>query len=365
MDSETRETRDAAPHPRRAGQRAAFALGEMVAGRYRILRPLGSGAMGEVFEAEDLELRQRVALKTIRPELALDLHAAERFRREILLARSVTHPNACRIFDLGRHDAGTGSIIFLTMELLLGETLSSRVRRDGPMNPEQARPVVRQIAAALDAAHPAGIVHRDLKGGNILLVPPAERVSGAAPSGSADSPIHADRVVVTDFGLARRLEGKELEASLTGAMEWVGTPANAAPEQVEGAKVTAAADVYAFGVVLYEMLTGQMPFEGASPQEIAIKRLTDAPIPPSTRCDVDPRWEAAILRCLERWPVDRFPSCGAVVAAIEGDLSVGGIVAPTRRRRRMALLAGIGIVALAAIASIIVLVLRASEAASP
>lgn len=358
MDWDARETRETTPRPRRAGQRAVFAVGEMVAGRYRILRPLGSGAMGEVFEAEDLELRQRVALKTIRPEMALDLQAAERFRREILLARSVTHPNACRIFDMGRHERAEGSIVFLTMELLLGETLSSRIRRDGPMAPEQALPIARQVAAALDAAHAAGIVHRDLKGGNVVLVPP----EGGAAGGDALRP---DRVVVTDFGLARRLEGKELEASLTGAMEWVGTPANAAPEQVEGARVTAAADVYAFGVVLYEMLTGQMPFEGASPQEVAVKRLTEAPIAPSRRCAVDPRWEAVILRCLERWPTDRFASCGAVVEAIEGDLSVGGIVAPARRRRRTLLLALLGAVAIVGTAGTIVVARRPVHAPAP
>jgi len=151
----------------------AFTAGDMIAQRYRVARFIARGGMGEVYEADDLELRERVALKTVRPEVAGDTLAVERFKREIQLARKVTHPNVCRIFDASHHrpdgDASSG-VIFLTMELLVGETLAERLRRKGPLQPAEALPIARQVADALHAAHQAGIVHRDLKPGNVMLV---------------------------------------------------------------------------------------------------------------------------------------------------------------------------------------------------
>src|SRR6185295_15450304 len=216
------------------GGAAVFSAGDRVAGRYRILRFVARGGMGEVYEAEDVELRGRVALKTIRPEIALDRQAIDRFKREIHLARQVTHPNVCRIFDLGYHRApaaGGGpevEITFLTMEFLPGETLDKRLR-GGRMTPAQALPLVRQMATALGAAHAMGIVHRDFKSGNVALVPGREG--------------EGVRVVVTDFGLARGSAAGDTFASATATGHVVGTPAYMAPEQVEGKPVTAAADV--------------------------------------------------------------------------------------------------------------------------
>jgi len=293
---------------------ASFAPGAVIAGRYRVSRFIARGGMGEVYEVEDLELRERVALKTVRPEVAGDTLTVERFRREIQLARKVTHPNVCRIFDVAHHrpeDGGAG-VIFLTMELLVGETLADRLKRAGPLQPAEALPIARQVADALHAAHEVGVVHRDLKPGNIMLVS-GRLVSGRLVSGQAGL-----RAVVTDFGLARLESGSEDQQGLAlTAAGVVGTPAYLAPEQVEGKELTPAVDVYAFGIVLFEILTGTVPFIGDNALSTAVKRLQHAP--PSPRLHVpglDQRWETAILRCLARDPAARFSSAPAAVDAI-------------------------------------------------
>ncbi|HBL28987.1 MAG TPA: hypothetical protein DD490_19300, partial [Acidobacteria bacterium] len=281
-----------------------FAPGEMLAQRYRVLRFIARGGMGEVYEVEDLELRERVALKTVRPEVAQDEIAIERFRREIQLARRVTHPNVCRLFDVSHHrpDGGGPGVIFLTMELLSGETLAERLRRTGRMLPDETLPLIRQIADALHAAHQVGVVHRDLKPGNVVL---------AESRGTV-------RAVVTDFGLARRERGEEAEGpTLTGATGVVGTPAYLAPEQVEGKESTPAVDIYALGIVLFEMLTGKVPFLGDNALSTAVKRLQEAP--PSPRVHVPGlavQWETAILRCLERDPARRFATAPELAEAL-------------------------------------------------
>lgn len=285
-----------APAPPRSRDEPAFSPGEVIAGRYRVVRFLARGGMGEVYEVEDQELRDRVALKTIRGDVSRDATAVERFRREIQLARKVTHPHVCRIFDVSFH----GGLIFLTMELLEGETLAQRLRRSGPMSTEEALPIARQIAWALQAAHQAGIVHRDLKPGNVVL---------AESKGSL-------RAVVTDFGLAR-LESGEDAMTLTAQAGVVGTPAYLAPEQVEGKEITGAVDVYALGIVLYEMLTGTVPFVGDTALSVAVRRLQERPASPRVHVPgLDARWEAAILRCLERDPAARFASAPDVIQAL-------------------------------------------------
>ena len=315
------------PLPGQAGSRTAspatFSSDELVAGRYKIVRFIGRGGMGEVYEANDLELRQRVALKTVRPEIALDQQAIERFKREIRIARQVTHPNVCRIFDLGHHRrAPSGDeIAFLTMELLPGETLAERLRRTGRMSTAEALPLATQIAAGLAAAHAAGIVHRDLKAENIILVPSQEGQQ-------------TTRAVVTDFGLARAGAAADRLTELSTASGRIaGTPAYMAPEQVEGGKVTAASDIYSLGIVLYEIVTGALPFVGDTPISTAVKRLKEAPPSPrSLVSDLDSKWDAAILRCLERHPADRFASAGDVVKALGGET-----VTPGRRAQRLRL----------------------------
>ena len=234
-----------------AARNTTFAEGDLVSGRFRVVRFIARGGMGEVYEAEDLELGERVALKTIREDIAADERVNQRFRREVQLARKITHPNVCRIFDLFQHQfagprEGTPPVLFVTMELLTGETLAQRLKREGPMTAEQARPIVAQMAAALSAAHAADIVHRDFKSSNVVLLPPAR---------AWDPP----RAVVTDFGLAYSVSDSTKGVTLSGSGDLLGTPDYMAPEQVEGGPVTPATDVYALGIVLYEMVTGVRP----------------------------------------------------------------------------------------------------------
>ncbi|HEX8620250.1 MAG TPA: serine/threonine-protein kinase, partial [Thermoanaerobaculia bacterium] len=207
-----------------------FSPGELVASRYAIARLLGSGGMGEVYEAEDRELHETVALKVIRPSIASNPHILARFKREIQLARRVTHPNVCRIYDLAHHLVRAGErdaerkISFVTMELLNGHTLSAHLREHGRLQPADALPLVRQLAAGLDAAHDAGIVHRDFKSANVMLV--------AAASGSRGTP--QTRAVITDFGLAHETDAAEAGVSrLTDSGTFIGTPDYMAPEQLE------------------------------------------------------------------------------------------------------------------------------------
>lgn len=322
----------------------SLAPGEILAGRYRIDGFLGRGAVGEVYEAFDRELGDAVAIKILRPEIARDDRALQRFKREIQLARRVTHPNVCRAFDLVHHTAHvttrTGEEapgeppdqVFLTMELLRGETLEQLLARQGRMGTAEALPVIGHIVAALAAAHANGVVHRDLKSGNIFLVP---EHSGL-------------RAVVTDFGLAWSSIEANDSASLTATGELVGSPAYMAPEQVRGEEATPATDIYALGVVLFEMVTGELPFVGKSAFYTALKRLQEpAPSPRLHLSDLDPAWEKTILRCLEREPAKRFPTVHHVLRALgltraEADatsplrLIESGILR-LRRRRRLAL----------------------------
>ena len=323
-----------------------LADGEVLAGRFKIVRFIARGGMGEVYEAEDQVLRERVALKTIRPDVAGDERTMERFLREVHLARSVTHPNVSRTFDVFHH----GALAFLTMELLGGETLTDRLK-SGRMTPAQALPIVEQMAAALAAAHEAGIVHRDFKSANVMLEPDERRPGGV-------------RVVVTDFGLARRdRPGRGSAAPLTETEAVLGTPDYMAPEQIEGRAITPATDVYALGVVIYEMVTGEQPFEGDTPLSVALKKLKEAaPSPRRLAPDLPPVWEKTILRCLERSPADRFPSAGEVVRALRGETVVAGPATLRRRRRKIAgVAAGIVLAALAAFLASRVLSRRAPE----
>jgi predicted ATPase/Tfp pilus assembly protein PilF len=294
----------------RASEHAPTGLvaGDVLAGRYLIDRFLARGGMGEVYRAVDRELDIPVALKTFRPEIGSDPGALRRLKQEVLVARSISHPNVCRIYDLGRDEER--DVSFLTMEYLPGEMLSSRIRSAGPMATEIALPIVRQMTDALDAAHRAGIVHRDFKSANVMLVPARD----------------GERVVVTDFGLAVPLEDSrngaapEAGPAAGGASihTLVGTPAYMSPEQVTGGKLGPAADLYALGVVLFEMTTGRLPFEGSTPLQAAHARLTVDPPAPSRFAPVDAEWDRTILKLLSREPGRRHPSGRDVVLALEG-----------------------------------------------
>jgi eukaryotic-like serine/threonine-protein kinase len=288
--------------------------GERLAGRFEVLRFIARGAMGAVYEAEDVMLRARVALKLIRGRIATDATAMERFRREVLLARRVSHPNVCRVYEL--YDATTAGgvpIHFLTMELLEGETLSRRIARQGHLTTQDALPLVRQMCEGLAAAHAEGVIHRDFKSSNVLLVPRRE--------GQGDSTAPPTRVVITDFGIARAVEacGQETrDGPLTGGGAILGTPEYMAPEQVTGGAVTEASDIYALGVVLYEIVTGTLPFTGDTPLVSAARRLNEAPPrPEATTPGLDERWSGAILRCLAREPERRFRSPSEIPSELE------------------------------------------------
>lgn len=282
-----------------------FAVGEVLSGRYKIVQHIGSGGMGEVYRAEDLALAGEIAIKTIRPEISSDVRTLARFKREIQLSRAVTHPNVCRVFDIASCRAASGAeTTYLTMELVRGETLASLLQRESPVTWARAVPLLSQMAAALAAAHRAGVIHRDFKPSNVIV------------SGGLGEEL---RLVVTDFGLARAIDTPPDREHPTASHTIIGTPAYMAPEQLEGHATTAATDVYAFGLVAYEMLTGQRPFPGPSSFAIALKRLTIPPAPPRTiRPDLDPQWESLILRCLAVDPALRFQNASEVAAQLEG-----------------------------------------------
>lgn len=291
--------------PRRAGLLPDFAPGEVLAGRFRVVRQLGSGGMGEVFHAEDTVVGGSVAIKVVRPDVVDSEEAAARLRREVKLARDVTHPNVCRTFDLYQHEMAASDgeagepLAIVGMELLDGEDLARRIRR-GAMSVAEALPILRQIARGLFAAHRLGIVHRDLKPSNVLLVPESDGI----------------RAVVTDFGIARRASGAghEAEAALTQTGLTLGSPAYMAPEQLAGGKITPATDVYALGLVALEMVTGRTPFSGSTPWLAVSKRLSDEHPDVATAVPgLDPRYAAFITRCLARRSADRFADMTAVL----------------------------------------------------
>jgi tetratricopeptide (TPR) repeat protein/tRNA A-37 threonylcarbamoyl transferase component Bud32 len=297
---------------------AVFQPTQLLAGRFQVIRFVARGGMGEVYEAQDEELNERVAVKTARFETTQSSHEIERFRREIQLARKVTHPNVCRTFDVFRHGVSqSGSshsqILIVSMELLSGETLTQRIRDRGRFQTAEALPLVEQMCAGLAAAHRVGVIHRDFKSSNVMLVKSAASAAGGDPSQS-----RTFRAVITDFGLAH---AEEVEGgTLTRFGDIVGTPAYMAPEQIDGGAITPATDIYALGIVVYEMLTGLLPFSADTPLATAMKRLSHvAPSPRLHVPDLDPRWEAVVARCLERAPQRRFASTDDVVRALRGE----------------------------------------------
>jgi serine/threonine protein kinase len=261
-----------------------FGPGDRIGGRYTVVRLLGEGGMGEVYLAHDGELDEHVALKTVRPGVNFDLSSQRRLRREALLARRITHPNVCRIFDAGRHQSGSDAgLIFFTMEYLAGEPLSVRINREGAMGPDALLPVALDVCAALGAAHAMGIVHRDLKPSNVMLTP--------------------TRAVIMDFGLAVARnapdDGRDPSTALTDTGQILGTLEYMSPEQLRGRPSTTASDIYSLGVILFEALTGERPFRAGSTVDEMLSRFLDAP--PSARArnpKVDLGWDVLIRQCL-------------------------------------------------------------------
>jgi len=272
-------------------------IGSVLLDRFRILRFIAQGGMGEVYEAQDLELQARVALKTIRPAIGSSPQVLARFKREVHLARNVTHPNVCRIFDLFRHrgsfDPGN-DILFVSMELLNGQTLAERIRQAGRMSPREVLIILRQIVPALGVIHASGILHRDLKPSNIVLEP--------QPDGGI-------RAVITDFGMAWSLDSSP-GAPPTGSGQFAfGTPEYMSPEQIEGRSLTPASDIYSLGLVIYQMITGIRAFGNETPLFSALRRLKESPpLPSRVAPELGTRWDSLVSRCLDPDPARRFSS---------------------------------------------------------
>ncbi|MCA1643109.1 MAG: serine/threonine protein kinase [Acidobacteria bacterium] len=270
---------------------ARFVPGVALAERYRIISLLGRGGMGEVYRADDLKLGQPVALKFLPASLSQDEEALGRLYREVRVARQISHPNVCRVYDVGE----TEGQHFLSMEYIRGEELASTLRRFGRLPADKAAEIARQVCAGLAAAHKTGILHRDLKPANVMID-------------------DAGNALITDFGLAALAE------EIRGNDAYSGTPAYMSPEQLSGAELTPRSDIYSLGVVLYELFTGKRAFEAATlPELIRLRQSDAAPASPSSLVkDLDPVVERVILRCLERDPERRPPSALQVAAALPG-----------------------------------------------
>lgn len=268
-----------------------FIPGTILAERYRVIALLGRGGMGEVYRADDLRLQQPVALKFLPEATAQDPVTLERFHNEVRIARRISHPNVCRIYDIGEADG----LVFLSMEYVDGEDLGSLLRRIGRLPSDKALEIARKLCAGLAAAHDKGVLHRDLKPANVMLNSQGE-------------------VVIMDFGLA------DLAEHIPHEQVRYGTPAYMAPEQLAGKEVTAKSDIYALGLVLYEVFTGKRAFQADTLAEI-VRTRSESPNPtnPSTLVrDLDPGVERVILRCLEPDPAMRPASALAVAAALPG-----------------------------------------------
>lgn len=282
--------------PRPASMR--LAVGQLLAGRYLVRRFVAAGGVGEVYEAEDRERAERVALKIFRAEFSSNDHIPW-LRREVEMARRVRHPNVCRVFDL----VVDGGLVFLTMEFLEGETLAAYLRREGALSERRALPLVRQMVAGLAAAHEQGVIHRDFKPGNVMVVP------------RADGPA---RAVITDFGMARTSSDQRRTTVTVASTMGFGTPAYMAPEQVSGEPAERRADIYALGVVLYELLTGELPFSDESPLAMAVRKTRERPASPRRFAPgLRVNWDRAVLRCLDPVPSRRFGDVREVLEQLE------------------------------------------------
>ena len=260
-----------------------------LAARYELLEEAGRGGMGVVHKARDRETGEIVALKILKPEIAADRVAAERFLNEVRLSRRITHKNVCRVYEFTR----AGATAYLSMEYVEGESLRAILERMGPVTLRKGTRIARQICAALHEAHSQGIIHRDLKPENVMLD-------------------RAGNVKVMDFGIARLLD-----PSVTSTGGIIGTPAYMAPEQAEGREIDARTDIYATGLILYELFTGRPTFTGDTAITIALKQIRETPAAPRTHdASIPPELDAIVLKCLEKDAANRFQSIAELDEAL-------------------------------------------------
>jgi predicted ATPase len=264
--------------------------GSLFAGRYQVLEELGRGGMGKVYKALDKEIQEEVALKLLNPEIAGDEKTIERFRNELKYARRITHRHVCRMHDINREN----ETYFITMEYVPGEDLKTVIKRTGQLPENEAVPIAGQVCEGLMEAHRLGVVHRDLKPQNIMILKDGQ-------------------VRIMDFGIARSLAAR----GVTEAGLIIGTPDYMSPEQVEGREADARSDIYALGATLYEMVTGRVPFEGDTALIIAMKQKAETPLSPK---EINPRISeeltAVILKCLEKDPEKRYQTAGELLAEL-------------------------------------------------
>jgi non-specific serine/threonine protein kinase len=308
----------------------------MIAGRYQVIEELGHGGMGRVYKVQDTKISEKIALKLIRPEAGLDQTSLERFSNELKLARKIRHKNVCQMFDLGE-EKGTH---FITMEYVQGEDLKQLIRKVGRLSPGQAIGIARQICDGLEEAHKLGVVHRDLKPQNIMI----------DDNGNAR---------IMDFGIARSLSGK----SITAAGIMIGTPEYMSPEQVEGQEADQRSDIYSLGIILYEMVTGKVPFEGNTPLSIAMKHKLEAPRDPKElTSELSDNLSLLILKCLEKNREKRYQNAEELrreLENIEGRATVTEHLVPAGPARitakikwkKVALFGGIGFLLVLAVLS--------------
>lgn len=331
--------------PAPAGTAAILQPGVVLAGRYEIVRLLGEGGMGAVYQARDYELERLVALKVIRPELANHPATLRRFKQELILARQISHRNVIRIFDLGAADG----VRFISMEFVDGRDLATWLEEQGKLSPAEAADVVVQILNGLEAAHAEGVVHRDLKPRNIMV----------SPQG---------KITVMDFGIARSADAAGL--TRTGAL--VGTPEYMSPEQARGAPVDARSDLFSLGIILYELLTGIRPFQADNPMASLLKRVQEDARPP---LELDPAIPAKLsqiaVKSLARDPDARYQSAREMRQAIEewqgvaaAPPAAGAKPAP-RVGRRSAIAAGVAALAVLAVLGVWYRQTAASRQATP
>ncbi|HET8714095.1 MAG TPA: serine/threonine-protein kinase [Gemmatimonadales bacterium] len=289
--------------PGKALDRASSLSNQILDSRYEVMKKLGEGGMSYVYLAKEINSGDTVAIKVLSPRLATDKSSVERLRREAGLAMRLEHPNVCRILRLGESEDG---LIYLVMPFLKGELLSDREVRGGPMDINFGVTLLRQMCAGLHHAHELQIIHRDLKPENVMLVP--------------DDGDASERAVIMDFGLAKERRADPAIAKLTATGIILGTPEFMSPEQIRGKQLDARSDIYALGIVAFEMFTGKLPFQGRNAQEMMIARLRSQPQSVRTlRPDVPEPVEKALTKALQTNPDDRFGT------AIEfGDALAGG-----------------------------------------
>jgi serine/threonine protein kinase/Tfp pilus assembly protein PilF len=265
--------------------------GSTFAERYQIIEELGKGGMGKVYKVHDIEIKEKVALKLLKPEIAADKKTIERFRNEIRLARKIVHQNVGRMFDLGKAEGS----YFITMEYVPGQDLKGLIRQSRQLTVGTTINIAKQICEGLAEAHKLGVVHRDLKPSNIMI----------DKEGNAR---------IMDFGIARSLEAK----GITGAGVMIGTPEYISPEQAEVKEVDQRSDIYSLGVILYEMVTGRVPFEGETPLGIAMKHKSEMPKDPKElNAQIPEDLSRVILRCMEKDKENRYQSAGEVRSELE------------------------------------------------